>query len=202
MSKRGSGRSARPLDRPAATPARGRVSSAAPGSTPGRRSRLRWRPAGWLALGVATVAILLVGIFGSGLLGGPGTASRATASPDGPTVESTGGHWTNITPDQLAGMLDHKDFTLLNVKTPYVGEIAGTDLYIPYDELAARANELPANKEAKVVVYCRTGHESAIAAQTLIDLGYTTIDNLDGGMTAWTATGRQLVTLDRTGGGS
>ena len=95
-------------------------------------------------------------------------------------------------------MLDHKDFTLLNVKTPYIGEIAGTDLYIPYDQVAARAAELPADKTAKIVVYCRSGHESAIAAQTLIDLGYTNIDNLDGGMTAWTDSGRSLVQLPRS----
>ncbi len=108
------------------------------------------------------------------------------------------GRWTNITPDKLASMLDHKDFTLLNVKTPYIGEIAGTDLYIPYDQVAARAAELPADKTAKIVVYCRSGHESAIAAQTLIDLGYTNIDNLDGGMTAWTDSGRSLVQLPRS----
>ena len=116
------------------------------------------------------------------------------------TVQANGGHWTNITPDRLATMLDHKDFTLLNVKTPYIGEIAGTDLYIPYDQVGGRAAELPADKSTKLVVYCRSGHESAIAAQTLIDLGYTNIDNLDGGMNAWTASGRQLVTVDRTGG--
>jgi phage shock protein E len=97
-------------------------------------------------------------------------------------------------------MLDHKDFTLLNVKTPYGGEVAGTDLYIPYDQVRARAAELSADKSTRLVVYCRSGHESAIAAQTLLDLGYTNIDNLDGGMTAWTASGRQLVTVDRSGG--
>jgi hypothetical protein len=43
----------------------------------------------------------------------------------------------------------------------------------------------------------RSGNESAIAAQALIDLGYTNLDNLDGGMNAWTASGRQLVQLDR-----
>ena len=32
---------------------------------------------------------------------------------------------------------------------------------------------------------------------TLIDLGYTNIDNLDGGMNAWTASSRQLVGLNR-----
>jgi rhodanese-related sulfurtransferase len=94
-------------------------------------------------------------------------------------------------------MLNAKDFTLLNVKTPYIGEIAGTDLYIPYTDLAARASQLPSNKSARIVVYCRSGNESAIAAQTLIDLGYTTIDNLDGGMNAWTSSGRQLVQLNR-----
>jgi rhodanese-related sulfurtransferase len=112
-------------------------------------------------------------------------------------VQANGGHWTNITPDTLATMLGRKDFTLLNVKTPYIGEIAGTDLYIPYTDLTARAAQLPADKTARVVVYCRSGNESAIAAQTLIDLGYANIDNLVGGMNAWTASGRQLVQLNR-----
>ncbi len=105
-----------------------------------------------------------------------------------------------ITADRLAAMLEHKAFTLLNVKTPYVGEIDGTDLYIPFDQLGARAAELPADRTGKIVVYCRSGHESAIAAQTLVDLGYSNIDNLDGGMAAWTASGRELITVDRSGG--
>ena len=102
-----------------------------------------------------------------------------------------------MTPAKLTSMLAAKDFTLLNVKTPYVGEIRGTDLYIPYTDLAARAAELPTDKAAKIVVYCRSGNESAIAAQTLLDLGYTNIDNLDGGMTAWTAAGGELVQVSR-----
>ena len=116
----------------------------------------------------------------------------------GTVVQGNGGHWTNITPDTLATGLKAKDFTLLNVKTPYIGEISGTDLYIPYTDVAARSKELPANKAAPIVVYCRSGHESAIAAQTLLDLGYTNILNLDGGMDAWTASGHQLVQLNRS----
>jgi rhodanese-related sulfurtransferase len=113
-------------------------------------------------------------------------------------VQAKGGHWTNVSPDTLASMMKAKNFTLLNVKTPYIGEIAGTDLYIPYAQLQARASELPADKTARIVVYCRSGNESAIAAQTLIDLGYTSIDNLDGGMNAWTASGHQLVQQNRS----
>ncbi|HEX7491182.1 MAG TPA: rhodanese-like domain-containing protein, partial [Candidatus Limnocylindrales bacterium] len=76
---------------------------------------------------------------------------------------------------------------------PYIGEIDGTDLYIPYDQLKARASELPGDKGAKIFVYCRSGAESAVAAQNLLDLGYTNIWNLSGGMTAWTDSGRTLV---------
>jgi len=94
-------------------------------------------------------------------------------------------------------MLDHKDFTLINVKTPYIGEIVGTDLFIPYDQLGARAGELPASKSARVLVYCRSGVESAQAVQTLLHLGYTNVWNLDGGMNAWQSSGRTLVNKNR-----
>ncbi len=154
----------------------------------------------WALLGSGLVVALIAVIAGWALLSGhPGTGgSTASGGSGGMVVQANGGHWTNITPDSLAAMLEKKDFTLLNVKTPYIGEIAGTDLYIPYTDLTARAAQLPADKGAKIVVYCRSGNESAIAAQTMIDLGYTNIDNLDGGMTAWTASGRQLVQLNRT----
>jgi rhodanese-related sulfurtransferase len=94
-------------------------------------------------------------------------------------------------------MLQTKDFTLLNVKTPYMGEISGTDLHIPYDQLSARAGELPANKTARILVYCRSGVQSALGAQTLLDLRYTNVWNLDGGMNAWQGSGRALVNLNR-----
>jgi phage shock protein E len=147
-----------------------------------------------IAGGVLAVIVIVVG----GWVIASGGSTKPAVATDGTVVQANGGTWTNITPDKLASMLDHKDFRLLNVKTPYIGEIAGTDLYIPYDQVAARAAELPADKTAKIVVYCRSGHESAIAAQTLIDLGYTHIDNLDGGMTAWTDSGRTLVQLPRS----
>ena len=153
----------------------------------------------WVLLGSALAVALIAVVAGWAILSGqPGTGGAATSGgPQGTVVQANGGHWTNITPDTLASMLAKKDFTLLNVKTPYIGEIAGTDLYVPYTDLAARATQLPADKGARIVVYCRSGNESAIAAQTLIDLGYTNIDNLDGGMNAWTASGRQLVQLNR-----
>jgi rhodanese-related sulfurtransferase len=167
---------------------------------PGRPSRLPSSPAARFGFAVGAVAVVLVAVLGIALGSGSLPGSGATTKAEGVTVQASGGHWTNISPDRLSTMLEQKDFTLLNVKTPYIGEIAGTDLYIPYDQVGVRAAELPADKAAELVVYCRSGHESAIAAQTLVDLGYTNIDNLDGGMDAWTASGRQLVSLDRSAG--
>ena len=166
-----------------------------PRSAPSTTSR-HLRPRDWALIVGGVLAVIAIVVGGWAIASG-GSTKPATAS-DGIVVQANGGTWTNITPDKLASMLDHKDFTLLNVKTPYIGEIAGTDLYIPYDQVAARTTELPTDKAAKLVVYCRSGHESAIAAQTLIDLGYTNIDNLDGGMTAWTDSGRSLVQLPRS----
>lgn len=90
-------------------------------------------------------------------------------------------------------MLAAKDFVFVNVHIPYEGEIDGTDLSIPYDQIVNRVGELPAAKDAKVFVYCRSGRMSAIAAQTLVGLGYTNVWELDGGMIAWEAAGYPLV---------
>ncbi len=142
---------------------------------------------GVLALLAGVAALAAVVYFGT---------SRADA---GTWVEQgSGGSWTNVSADQLATMLTAKDFTLVDVKTPYIGEIQGTDLYIPYDQISDRAFELPADRTAKILVYCRSGNESRIAAQSLLDLGYTNVWNLDKGMESWLVSGRTLIQKQRT----
>lgn len=175
-------------------PAKGRQSQQPVTRTRATASSAAGRSSGtttWIVGGlVAIVAVVVVGFLllsGNGSAGDPGTV-----------IQGSGGSWTNITPDRLSAELKAKDFTFLNVKTPYIGEIEGTDLYIPYTDLTARAAELPADKSAKIVVYCRSGNESAIASQTLLDMGYTNIENLDGGMNAWQQSGRSIVNLGRS----
>ncbi len=97
----------------------------------------------------------------------------------------------NVT--QLKMMLDNKDFVLVNVHIPYEGEIAGTDLFIPYDEIEKNLSKLPADKNARIVIYCRSGRMSAIAATNLTHLGYTNIRDVEGGMVAWEKQGYPLV---------
>jgi len=52
--------------------------------------------------------------------------------------------------------------------------------------------ELPP-RETKIVLYCRSGSMSAIAARALVAAGYTKVWNLDGGMNAWRALGYPVV---------
>src|SRR3989337_2410404 len=93
--------------------------------------------------------------------------------------------FTDITVAELSTMLESKDFLFVNTHIPYEGEIADTDAFIPYDELEAYGDLLPTDRGAKIVLYCRSGRMSEIAAAQLVQQGYDNIYELDGGMIAW-----------------
>jgi rhodanese-related sulfurtransferase len=110
----------------------------------------------------------------------------------GASVSVDGGSYLNVTPSELNTMLSNKDFVFINVHIPFAGNIVATDLSIPYDQIEQTLAKLPADKKAKIVLYCRSGRMSAIAAETLVKLGYTNIWNLDGGMVAWEQAGYEI----------
>jgi len=110
----------------------------------------------------------------------------------GQQIAVTGGSYTDISVAELQNMLAHKDFTFVNVHMPFEGDIASTDLSIPYNEIQQNLDQLPADKNARIVLYCRSDRMSRIAAETLVGLDYTNIWNLDGGMLAWEQAGLPL----------
>ena len=107
----------------------------------------------------------------------------------GKPVNTQGGTYTDLTPKELQAMLGQKDFTFVNVHIPYEGDIAQTDVSIPYDQITGQLDKLPADRSAKIVLYCRSGRMSTEAAQVLVKQGYTNVFQLAGGMVAWEKAG-------------
>lgn len=111
----------------------------------------------------------------------------------GKSAPSQQSKYTDITSDKLYAMLKNKDFYFVNVHIPYEGEIEKTDAFIPYNEIDKNLDNLPKDKNAKIVLYCRSGKMSAEAAKKLTDLGYTNVQNLLLGMHDWQSKGYQLI---------
>ncbi len=118
--------------------------------------------------------------------------SCQSKSITGEDVFTAGGSYKNVAPKELNTMLKNKDFIFINVHIPFAGNITGTDVSIPYDQIEHNLSQLPSDKNAKIVLYCRSGHMSQIAAEKLVSLGYTNVWNLKGGMIDWEKEGFDL----------
>lgn len=150
-----------------------------------------------LLLGVLVVVAGLA-LAGAGGGGAAPAAAPARSTPDTQKVPvEGGGSYTDVNAAGLAALLERKDFPLVNVHVPYEGEIEGTDLFIAFNQVEANQVKLPADKSRKLVLYCRSGGMSAIAARTLVKLGYMDVWNLDGGMIAWRQAGHPVVRKGR-----
>ena len=125
-------------------------------------------------------SVLLAGAAAAGIAGSlPATANDAAVK--------------KLTAGQLATMLTKKDFFLVNVHIPYEGEIAYTDAFIAFDTIADHLDILPKDKNASIVLYCRSGRMSDIASKTLVNLGYSQVSDLVGGMNGWKDAGFQVI---------
>jgi len=100
-----------------------------------------------------------------------------------------------VSVSELKNKLNNKDFTFINVHTPYEGEIAGTDMFMEYDGIVAAKAKLPQDKNTEIILYCKTGRMSAEALLTLKKLGYVNVKHLEGGMKAWEKSGEKLFDL-------
>ncbi|MBI2853252.1 MAG: rhodanese-like domain-containing protein [Chloroflexi bacterium] len=137
--------------------------------------------------------VLTIGLLALGAVLIAACGQAVTAPAQGTEVKVEGGVYRNIGPAQLSEMLRNKDFPLVNVHIPYAGEIAQTDFFVPYSEIEKSLAEFPADKGAKIVLYCRSGAMSSTAAREMVKLGFTNIWNLDGGMVRWEQEGNRLL---------
>ena len=95
--------------------------------------------------------------------------------------------YQKITPQEAKNIMDtESDYIIIDARTEEefaTGHIEGAIL-IPEYEIADRAEaELP-DKDALILVYCRSGRRSKIASEELVKLGYTNVREF-GGIIDW-----------------
>jgi len=133
--------------------------------------------------------ILRLVLSGIGLLS---LAACQAGEQIGFQADMNGAPYRVVSVAELQTMLENKDFTMVNVHTPWEGNIPQTDLRLAYDQIEQSLDQLPAEKDVKIVVYCLTSGMAKKAVASLLSQGYTNIWMLDGGTTAWEESGLSI----------
>jgi len=98
-----------------------------------------------------------------------------------------GAVYVNITAEQAKKIMDSQEnYIILDTRTQEEYEenrIPGAIL-IPHDEITEKAEAKLPDKDQLILVYCRSGRRSKLAAEALVKLGYTNIKEF-GGIIDW-----------------
>jgi len=97
----------------------------------------------------------------------------------------------DLTPERVAELLERGEITLIDVREPYereAGHIPGSR-HIELERLASEAEAI--DRERPVVLQCRLGARSAMAAQAFAASGFQA-HNMVGGIQAWVDAGLPL----------
>ena len=98
-----------------------------------------------------------------------------------------GAVYVNITAEEAKRIMDSEEcYTILDVRTQeeYDEGHVPRAVLIPDTEIKAKAEEVLTDKDQLILVYCRSGRRRKIAAEALVELGYTNIKEY-GGIIAW-----------------
>ena len=95
--------------------------------------------------------------------------------------------YVNITAEEAKQIMDSEEgYIILDVRTQEEydeGHIPGA-IVISHEEIEEKAEEVLTDKNQLILVYCRSGRRSKLAAEALVELGYTNIKEF-GGIIDW-----------------
>ena len=98
-----------------------------------------------------------------------------------------GAAYLNITAEKAKQIMDTEEgYIILDVRTQEEydeGHIPGA-IVISREEIAEKAEDVLTDKDQLILVYCRSGRRSKLAAEALVELGYTNIKEF-GGIIDW-----------------
>ena len=95
--------------------------------------------------------------------------------------------YQQITAEEAKSIMDTEaDYIIIDARTDeeYAQGHIQNSILIPEYEIAERAEKELPNKDALILVYCRSGRRSKIASEELAKLGYTNVKEF-GGIIDW-----------------
>lgn len=129
---------------------------------------------------------------------GGSSDSDSEAEPSGtPVIADSSNGLATVSADEAASIIeaDPDGLVVLDVRTPeeYAdGHLDDAVLVDFYDsDFAEQLADL--DPEVPYVLYCRSGNRSGQTLQIMDDLGFTSVDNVDGGIIAWSEAGLPIV---------
>ena len=102
---------------------------------------------------------------------------------------------TDVDVSAAQQIVDDGNAVILDVRTPEefaAGHLPGAiNINVESSDFATKVAGL--DESTETLVYCRTGNRSGVATDTMADLGFTDMSDLQGGIEAWAAAGEQVV---------
>lgn len=139
--------------------------------------------------------IVLAGVLGCMMVLGACTASgkgetaagTEAKTASGSQVQETEGAYHKITAEEAKKMMDDGGVTVVDVRTAQEftdGHIPGAVL-VPNEDIGDEQPEALPEKDAVLLVHCRTGVRSKQASDKLVKMGYQNVYDF-GGIVDWT----------------
>jgi rhodanese-related sulfurtransferase len=152
------------------------------------------------ALAIAFVATLAITACGGGdddTSADPATTSADQAPADASSEDTGAAGVRVVAPEEAAATIADApdDLVILDVRTQEEfdeGHIEGAVMLDFYRE--DFAEELATfDRDVPYVLYCRSGNRSAQARQLMEDLGFSSVEDIDGGIVGWQQAGLPVV---------
>ncbi len=125
-------------------------------------------------------------------------AAMAPAVP-APAAADKPGNCTfpvNIKPDEASYFIEIKHPVVIDIRTQEeygAGHLEAVNMLMDYYAPDFKERLAKLDKNAKYLLYCRTGHRTGITLGVMKNMGFTDIHDIEGGITAWIAAGWPVV---------
>ena len=102
----------------------------------------------------------------------------------------------SIPVEEFATKIASEDYVVLDVRTPeeYAsGRLAQDAVNVNFYDADFRDQIKSLSRDAKYLVYCRSGNRSGETLKIMKELGFAHVEDLDGGINAWQQAGKTLI---------